>query len=58
MICKNCKESYQSSVKVGFGNYCPHCGSANYGLDRSFFISLVIAIVVFALIYFLNSANL
>ena len=58
MICKNCKEYYQSSGKVGFGNYCPHCGSANYGLDRSFFISLVIAIVVFALIYFLNSANL
>ena len=58
MICKNCKEYYQSSVKVGFGNYCPHCGSANYGLDRSLFISLVIAIVVFALIYFLNSANL
>lgn len=58
MICKNCKEYYQSSVKVGFGNYCPHCGSANYGLDRSFFISIVIAIVVFALIYFLNSANL
>ena len=58
MICKNCKEYYQSSVKVGFRNYCPHCGSANYGLDRSFFISLVIAIVVFALIYFLNSGNL
>ena len=58
MICKNCKEYYQSSGKVSFGDYCPHCGSANYGLDRSFFISLVIAIVVFALIYFLNSANL
>ena len=58
MICRNCKEYYQSSFKAGFGNYCPHCGSINYGVDRSFFISLVIAIVVFALIYFLNSGNL
>ena len=58
MICKNCKEYYQSSFKAGFGSYCPHCGSINYGLDRSFVISLVIAIVVFALIYFLNSGNL
>ena len=58
MICKNCKEYYQSSFKAGFGNYCPHCGSINYGLDRSFVISLFIAIVVFALIYFLNSGNL
>ena len=58
MICKNCKEYYQSLGKVGFGDYCPHCGSANFGLDRSFLISLVIAIVIFALIYFLNSGNL
>ena len=58
MIYQNCKEYYQSSFKAGFGNYCPHCGSINYGLDRSFVISLVIAIVVFALIYFLNSGNL
>ena len=58
MICKNCKEYYQPTIKPGFGNYCPYCGSANYGLDRSFVISLVIAIVVFALIYFLNSGNL
>ena len=58
MICKNCKEYYQSSGKVGFGDYCPHCGSANFGLDRSSLISLVIAIVIFALIYFLNSGNL
>ena len=57
MICKNCKEYYQSSFKAGFGNYCPYCGSINYGLDRSFVISLVIAIVIFALIYFLNSGN-
>jgi hypothetical protein len=58
MICKNCKEYYQSSGKVGFGDYCPHCGSANFGLDRSSLISLVIAIAIFALIYFLNSGNL
>ena len=58
MICKNCKEYYQSSFKAGFGIYCPQCGSTNYGLDRSFVISLVIAIVIFALIYFLNSGNL
>ena len=58
MICKNCKEYYQSSGKVGFGDYCPHCGSANFGLDRNSLISLVIAIVIFALIYFLNSGNL
>ena len=58
MKCKNCKEYYQSTIKHGFGSYCPHCGSTNYGLDRSFVISLVIAIVVFALIYFLNSGNL
>ncbi len=58
MICKNCKEYYQSSGKVGFGNYCPYCGSANFGLDRNSLISLVIAIVIFALIYFLNSGNL
>ena len=58
MICKNCKEYFQSSGKVGFGDYCPHCGSANFGLDRSSLISLVIAIVIFALIYFLNSGNL
>ena len=58
MICKNCKEYYQPQVKGGYRNYCPHCGSHNFGLDRSFVISLVIAIVIFALIYFLNSGNL
>ena len=53
MICKNCKEYYQSSI--GYGNYCPHCGSANFGVDRSFVISLIIAALVFLSIYLYNS---
>jgi hypothetical protein len=58
MICKNYKEYYQSSIKIGFGNYRPYSGSTNFGRDRSFVISSLIAIVIFALIYFLNSGNL
>ena len=55
MICKNCKEYYQSSIKIGYGNYCPHCGSANFGVDISFVISLIIAALIFLSIYLYNS---
>ncbi len=58
MICKNYKEYYQFAIKIGFGNYRPHSGLTNSGRDRSFVIFSLIAIVIFALIYFLNSGNL
>ena len=58
MIGKNYKEYYQSSIKIGLGNYRPDIGSTNFGRDRSFVISSLIAIVIFALIYSSNSGNL
>ena len=58
MIGNNYKEYYQSSIKIGSGNSRPHNGSTNFGRDRSFVISSLIAIVIFALIYSLNSGNL
>ena len=58
MIGKNYKEYYQSSIKIGLGNYRPHIGSTNFGRDRSFVIYSLIAILIFALIYSLNSGNL
>ena len=58
MIGKNYKEYYESSIKIGLGNYRPHIGSTNFGRDRSFVISSLIAILIFALIYSLNSGNL
>ena len=50
--------NYQSSIKIGLGNYRPDIGSTNFGRDRSFVISSLIAILIFALIYSLNSGNL
>ena len=54
MICKNCKEYIQAYKS----DYCPHCGTRNWGIDKNAFISFIIAIVIFTLIYFLNSGNL
>ena len=53
MICKNCKMYYQSTGRR-YSNYCPKCGTYNLGLDKSFFISLIIAAITFGLIYFLT----
>lgn len=53
MICKNCKMYYQTTGRR-YSNYCPKCGTYNWGLDRNFFISLIIAAITFGLIYFLT----
>lgn len=53
MICKNCKMYYQTTGRR-YSNYCPKCGTYNLGLDRNFFISLIIAAITFGLVYFLT----
>ena len=53
MTCSNCKAYYQSIGRGG--NYCPHCGTYNWGFDKNFFISLIIAALIFLSIYLYNS---
>ena len=55
MICKNCKTWYQQGMGRHTSYTCPHCGTSNFGLDKSFIISLIIAAIIFLSIYLYNS---
>ena len=55
MICKNCKAYYQEAMGRYNRYSCPHCGAFNFGVDRSFIISLIIAAIIFLSIYLYNS---
>jgi len=37
-----------------FGDYCPYCGTFNSGINKDSIIALVIAAIIFGLIYFFN----
>lgn len=55
MICKNCKAYYQQGMGRHTSYACPHCGALNFGIDKSFIISLIIAAIIFLSIYLYNS---
>ncbi len=59
--CKNCLEMYNlehPTAGLGkfklFGDYCPYCGTFNSGINKDSIIALVIAAIIFGLIYFFN----
>jgi len=37
-----------------FGDHCPYCGTFNSDINKDSVIALVIAAIIFGLIYFLN----
>ena len=37
-----------------FGDHCPYCGTFNSDINKDSIITLVIAAIIFGLIYFLN----
>jgi len=37
-----------------FGDYCPYCGTFNSDINKDSIIALVIAAIIFGLIYFFN----
>ena len=59
--CKNCFEMYDlehPTAGLGkfklFGDYCPYCGTFNSDINKDSIIALVIAAIIFGLIYFFN----
>ena len=59
--CKNCQEMYDLSHPTAgymkfkmFGDYCPKCGTFNSDINRDSIIALVIAAIIFGIIYLLN----
>jgi len=59
--CKNCLEMYDlenPTAGLGkfklFGDYCPYCGTFNSDINKDSIIALVIAAIIFGLIYFFN----
>ncbi len=37
-----------------FGDYCPKCGTFNSDINKDSMIALVVAAIIFGLLYFLN----
>ncbi len=59
--CKECHEMYELPHPTAgfgkfrpFGDHCPYCGSFNSDINKDSIITLVIAAVIFGLIYFLT----
>ena len=59
--CKNCHEMYDlphPTKGIGefimFGDYCPKCGTFNSDINKDSMIALVVAAIIFGLLYFLN----
>ena len=59
--CKKCHEMYDlphPTAGLGqfkmFGDHCPYCGTFNSDINKDSIITLVIAAIIFGLIYFLN----
>ena len=60
--CKNCFEMYDlehPTAGLGkfklFGDYCPYCGTFNSDMNKDSIIAIVIAAIIFGLIYFFNN---
>tara|TARA_B100000886_G_scaffold61571_1_gene38116 strand:+ start:755 stop:949 length:195 start_codon:yes stop_codon:yes gene_type:complete len=58
--CKNCLEMYGHDHPTAgwgefkmFGDYCPYCSTFNSAINKDSIIALVIAAIIFGLIYFL-----
>ena len=59
--CKNCLEMYDlehptkgwGQFKI-FGDFCPYCGTFNSDINKDSIIALIIAAIIFGLIYFFN----
>jgi len=59
--CKNCLEMYDHGHPTAgwaefkmFGDYCPYCGTFNSSLNKDSITALVIAAIIFGLIFLLN----
>ncbi len=59
--CKNCLEMYDIENPTAgwgqfkmFGDHCPYCGAFNSDINKDSIIALVIAAIIFGLIYFLT----
>ena len=59
--CKKCHEMYDLPHPTAgwgqfkmFGDHCPYCGTFNSDINKDSIITLVIAAIIFGLIYFLK----
>jgi hypothetical protein len=59
--CKNCLEMYDIEYPTAgyrqfkiFGDHCPYCSTFNSDINRDSIIALLIAVIIFGLIYFLT----